>query len=287
MLTMTDYHRRRCLEALEKIEGYKISSFFSRPVDPVRDNCSNYFQIIDHPMDLSTVRKKLLNDEYSTPEDFKRDVNLIWENLFKYNGKDQLISNLAKQLKKVFAECTQYLTGNEIIDWCMETDAIKQSIGVFEVIQPQEPKSYSLRQRKSDSVYTEETILPPPKQSRSRSKPPIERQNSQPPARHTHVEPAPEEAAEEAVEPPPPPSLPPRAASESIHMSQFTDEEKKKIADEVSNIQSDEVIDKIFALIKEIQPEVVQNESIDTDITNLREETLFGIKKILEENSEI
>lgn len=280
MLTMTDYHRRRCLQALEKVEEYKISSFFSRPVDPVRDNCLNYFEIIEHPMDLGTVRKKLLSNEYQNPEEFKKDVNLIWDNSFKYNGKDQIISNLAKQLKKVFADNTQYLTGNEIVDWCLETDAIKSSIGIFDAIPQQEPKSYSLRQRKSDTNYAAEQPLPTKSSSRStRRSGLIERGVSQPVkalVSEPVAEPVQEVVVEEEQKTP--------AEPEQTKPRGYTDEEKRRIADEVSNLQSDVVIDKIFAYIKEIQPEVVQNDSIDTDITNLREETLQGIKAILDES---
>lgn len=36
-------------------------------------------------MDLGTIKEKLDNGDYSTPEDVVRDIRLVWSNALKYN----------------------------------------------------------------------------------------------------------------------------------------------------------------------------------------------------------
>jgi len=42
-------------------------------------------------MDLSTVESKLRNKVYKTTNQFKKDVNLIWDNSSKYNKTNSSI----------------------------------------------------------------------------------------------------------------------------------------------------------------------------------------------------
>ncbi|PVG01929.1 Bromodomain-containing protein [Serendipita vermifera] len=87
---------------------------FLRPVDPVRENAPNYFHVIQKPMDLGTVEKRLKSHKYpSTRKKFQRypnlqsfvdEVNLVFDNCFKYNGTLHNVSQLAIQVKTVFEE---------------------------------------------------------------------------------------------------------------------------------------------------------------------------------------
>ena len=51
----------------------------------IRLNESDNRQVIDKPMNLKTVREKLQEGNYATPNDFAKDVRLIFENLKKCN----------------------------------------------------------------------------------------------------------------------------------------------------------------------------------------------------------
>lgn len=46
---------------------------------------SDYSQVIDVPMDLTTVREELSANGYTTPHDFAKDVRLIFTNSKNYN----------------------------------------------------------------------------------------------------------------------------------------------------------------------------------------------------------
>lgn len=48
-------------------------------------NVSDYYQTIDTPMDLRTIKEDLLGDNYKTPYDFSKDMRLIFQNSKNYN----------------------------------------------------------------------------------------------------------------------------------------------------------------------------------------------------------
>jgi hypothetical protein len=55
-------------------------------------------------MDLGTVRRKLNHNCYGSAKEFVDDMNLIWNNCYKYNGDGHEISKCAKELETNFNE---------------------------------------------------------------------------------------------------------------------------------------------------------------------------------------
>ena len=92
----------RILNYLFKREG---SWIFHNPVDPVAWKIEDYFEIVKHPMDFSTIRNKLKRTDpalyYNTVEEFCSDVRLTLENCILYNGVSH-ISNYRSGVKLVW-----------------------------------------------------------------------------------------------------------------------------------------------------------------------------------------
>ena len=63
----------------------KNAWLFHEPVDPVRLKIADYFDVIKHPMDFGTIKKKLYNNAYSTCREFLADLDLTFNNCNKYN----------------------------------------------------------------------------------------------------------------------------------------------------------------------------------------------------------
>jgi hypothetical protein len=97
----TEY-KERCTKIIDELFQHPIAEVFRRPVDPQADDVPEYFDIVKHPSDLGTVRTKLKNDRYRSLQDFKRDVNLIWENAELYNGKQSLPCFIGAELSRLF-----------------------------------------------------------------------------------------------------------------------------------------------------------------------------------------
>ena len=67
---------------------------------PVSDEVTDYSDVIEKPMDLSTMQIKLENDAYNTPEDFIKDAKLIFDNCRKYNNEDSPYVKSVNKLEK-------------------------------------------------------------------------------------------------------------------------------------------------------------------------------------------
>ncbi|GJN30187.1 hypothetical protein PR202_gb18475 [Eleusine coracana subsp. coracana] len=82
------------LDRLQKKDTYGV---FSEPVDP--KELPDYHEIIEHPMDFSTIREKLLNDSYSILEEFENDVFLLTSNAMAYNSPDTVYHRQARSIE--------------------------------------------------------------------------------------------------------------------------------------------------------------------------------------------
>lgn len=80
-----------CAKLLSLLQGNADAEPFLEPV-PWKDlGLDNYLDVIDQPMDLGTVEKKLFGSKYKNYKDFAKDVNLIWSNAKAYNLDDSEI----------------------------------------------------------------------------------------------------------------------------------------------------------------------------------------------------
>ena len=108
-----------CQEMIEWLKGNPKIGPFLVPVDPVALGIPGYFDVIKHPMDISTVEEKLEKGVYSNfaPSEsrgkrfpvslmlngpFRDDVELIFNNAQDFNPEDDWIHKAAKSLKQAF-----------------------------------------------------------------------------------------------------------------------------------------------------------------------------------------
>mmetsp|Transcript_30726 Transcript_30726/g.46567 ORF Transcript_30726/g.46567 Transcript_30726/m.46567 type:complete len:1349 (-) Transcript_30726:1623-5669(-) len=80
------------------------SSIFSNPVDPIRDQCPDYYDVIKAPMCFRDVMNRISSDEYSNKfSTFESDVRLIFSNARTYNPHGNEINKLACKMLETFA----------------------------------------------------------------------------------------------------------------------------------------------------------------------------------------
>ncbi|KAH7462645.1 Histone acetyltransferase HAC12 [Phytophthora ramorum] len=77
---------------------------FNMPVDPVALDLPTYTMIVQHPMDLGTIKRNLTAGEYLELEDFVSDVRLVFENAMLFNPESHYIHVDAETLLKRFNE---------------------------------------------------------------------------------------------------------------------------------------------------------------------------------------
>ena len=75
---------------------------FLEPVDPIKLNIPDYPTIIKNPMDFGTIKSNLSSNKYQKMDEFIRDIHLVFDNCFLYNGENSYVSGLCKQVKEEF-----------------------------------------------------------------------------------------------------------------------------------------------------------------------------------------
>lgn len=100
MSALSDYDKNWCTHLLNELMRWPLTTPFRVPVDPVRDGADHYFEIIAHPMDLTTMKKKLSDNEYKNVQAFIDDVHLICNNSTAFNGEDSMYGYIAHDVKK-------------------------------------------------------------------------------------------------------------------------------------------------------------------------------------------
>jgi len=72
---------RRLKDILATIKSFKQSKIFLNKVS--KKEAPDYYDVIKNPMDLSVVQRKI--GMYKSFEEFKADLDLIWNNCLEYN----------------------------------------------------------------------------------------------------------------------------------------------------------------------------------------------------------
>ena len=85
---------------------------FHKPVDPIELGIPNYFNVIKHPMDFSTIKKKLNKTCYTNFKEFSDDMNLVFNNCYLFNGTEsfygKICSNIKNEYNKLYEQYELY-----------------------------------------------------------------------------------------------------------------------------------------------------------------------------------
>ncbi|KAF4077114.1 hypothetical protein AMELA_G00204370 [Ameiurus melas] len=98
-------HLKHCDTILKDMLSKKHAAYawpFYKPVDAEALGLHDYHDIIKHPMDLSTVKKKMDGREYPDAQSFASDVRLMFSNCYKYNPPDHEVVAMARKLQDMF-----------------------------------------------------------------------------------------------------------------------------------------------------------------------------------------
>jgi len=116
----TSFEIKSCQSLLKQLSDHKWAVPFLQPVDPVRLNIPDYFDIIKQPMDFATIRSHLGKGTYKGMHDFASDVRLVFQNAIMYNKPGspvyQMADALAKQFERKFAETVSSVTAQKRAD---------------------------------------------------------------------------------------------------------------------------------------------------------------------------
>ncbi len=86
----------------------------------------NYYQIIQTPMDLGTVKQRMENEYYESLEQWITDINLVWSNAIVFNPPGNDVHECAKILQAMFEKRVRQLpkppdankgSNGSLLDW--------------------------------------------------------------------------------------------------------------------------------------------------------------------------
>ncbi|KAL4332054.1 hypothetical protein GQ457_07G000670 [Hibiscus cannabinus] len=93
---------KQCEGLLKRLMGHQYGWVFNQPVDVVKLNIPDYFNVIKHPMDLGSIKKKIASGVYASPLEFHDDVKLTFSNAMTYNPPGNDVHIMADTLNKFF-----------------------------------------------------------------------------------------------------------------------------------------------------------------------------------------
>mmetsp|Transcript_3653 Transcript_3653/g.6916 ORF Transcript_3653/g.6916 Transcript_3653/m.6916 type:complete len:189 (-) Transcript_3653:294-860(-) len=112
--------QRKCASVLKVLKAHKHGWVFGEPVDAVKLQIPDYHEIIKRPMDLGTVKENLDNGTITSPEMFKDDVLLTFQNAMTYNPSHHDVHIMAKTLKELFMSKWEPIESSVMEKWRME-----------------------------------------------------------------------------------------------------------------------------------------------------------------------
>lgn len=104
---MSEHQQRQCMLLLRKLMRHKYGWVFNEPVDAEKLELHDYHSIIKNPMDLGTVKDRIMSNHYASPSDFAADVRLTFNNALLYNPKTDDVHAMALTLRALFEELWQ------------------------------------------------------------------------------------------------------------------------------------------------------------------------------------
>ncbi|KAG9159989.1 hypothetical protein Leryth_005729 [Lithospermum erythrorhizon] len=119
---------------LRKLQKKDIYGVYAEPVDP--EELPDYHELIEKPIDFSTIRSKLSNGSYATLEQFEvgieTDVFLLCSNAMQYNEPDTIYHKQARSIQDLAKRKFHKLRiDNERLENQTKSDMKPEPVSVF------------------------------------------------------------------------------------------------------------------------------------------------------------
>lgn len=263
---------QKSLNILEEVskELGKHVEIFNKPVDAKQ--VPDYYTIVKTPMDLGTIKEKLVKGAYQAPKEFADDMRLVWTNCFLYNKKGDFVEKLGQRASQKFEN---YWAMSGFAD---EPRSKRATAGLAAPKYDPGPittKSEKPLERKNSTKPKEPVVADKPK---PKPKPkPISHKKVVPPAPPVSTKAAPPPAPKVAASPPPPPPAKP----EPDEQRPMTREQMHFLAEGLSSLDG-KVLEEVIKIIKENSNfEYKEGEEIELDIGELNNKTLWKLEAFL------
>jgi hypothetical protein len=125
---MFEFQKAYCLKMLDKIEKRPIASFFRDAPSPDTEYMGGYLERPKKPMDLRTVRQRLVDGTYKTMNEWGVDVRLIWSNAHSCYPPESPIYLIALELSAWFEKKWANYPRTQAEHWATKLKKIRPKI---------------------------------------------------------------------------------------------------------------------------------------------------------------
>ena len=101
-------------DVMERVWRHQDAAPFHNPVDTVALGIPNYHDIIKHPMDLNTIRRRLENAYYWNAQECIDDFHRLFQNCYLYNGPRHRVVVMARNLVALFQARLESMPEEEV-----------------------------------------------------------------------------------------------------------------------------------------------------------------------------
>ncbi|CAI8612128.1 unnamed protein product [Vicia faba] len=234
-----------CELLLKRLMTHQHGWVFNAPVDVVKLNLPDYFDVIKHPMDLGTVQSKIATGSYTGPLEFAADVRLTFSNAMKYNPRGNDVHIMADALNKYFE--LRWKSIHKKIPR-IESLPLPMKREIFEDVKTTRPAHPSKKRKIASLPAQPETVPLPPAQPEVIS----------------------------SVQP----EIIPHATKQVM-----SDKEKQNIGRELESLQGEipaHIVD--FLKEHSSNGKECDDDEIEIDIDSLNNDTLFKLRKLLDDS---
>lgn len=116
-MNLNEQMKNEAIEVMNRIMIHPISSPFRQPITQ-KDVPEHYFETVTKPIDLSTIKTKLLEGKYQTIQQWFDDMELTWSNAELFHGKESSFGIVAVENRRLFNKEKKKLFGQSIDQWC-------------------------------------------------------------------------------------------------------------------------------------------------------------------------
>ncbi|EAY18487.1 Bromodomain containing protein [Trichomonas vaginalis G3] len=146
------------------------AKIFIDPIVPDTESYSNYYSIIDNPMDLNTIYQRIIHNVYQDVDEVTRDINFIVTNSIKFYGSNHCATYLAKHLAYLYEKSIRLHLNCDFNDWHKifvdQTQNINSMLNKFAETHGLEKRYFDINERKDATVQTNSVEMnihrPPP-----------------------------------------------------------------------------------------------------------------------------
>lgn len=109
--------KKQILSVVENLMTRPCAKIFIDVFAPDTEVFSNYYNIIDNPMDLNTIKGRIESNLYGSVDNVTQDINTIVSNSLKFFGSQHEVTFLAQHMIKMYEKSLNAYISTSFDDW--------------------------------------------------------------------------------------------------------------------------------------------------------------------------